>query len=218
MCGERNLRSHCGLDPRLLLDYVAHRGDAGADEATAVTDRRRRPSAATVVLVGGVVLAAATMLPFLNVTTSTGSTGLRGVTEFGSGATLLGVAIMMIATSLPMYVARSRIGLRALGGLALLLGMLGAVVLWRQATNLPDVVVVDDRGGLVLTWGMSPAEVVADVGGQLAQSSAGAGLFLAAAGVLIELAGGVMRLRGPRAGPAATVTPSATPAPPPATD
>jgi len=175
-------------------------------------ERRAAPTAAIVTIVGGVLLAVASFLPWAKVSGSGASVTAKGL-DGSDGYITLAAGLIAVVAGLVMLRATRRV----LAVVAVLVGLVGGGIALYDALTAKDSVLDAAAEELAPSFGVSADQVRAALDQAVDSGtlgvSIGVGLYIAIAGGLVAIAGGVLGLRETVAEPAAAPT-APTPATP----
>jgi hypothetical protein len=176
------------------------------------TGPRAAPTAAIVAIVGGALLAVGSFLPWAEVSGSDASVTAKGL-DGSDGYITLAAGLVAVVTGLMML----RGTRRAVAVVAVLVGLVGGGLALSDTLTAKDSVLDAAAEELAPSFGVSAEQVRAALDlaiddGQLGVSI-GVGLYVAMAGGLIAIVGGVLGLRDSAAG-STTVTRGITTDPP----
>jgi hypothetical protein len=172
------------------------------------TEPRAAPTAGIVAIVGGALLAVGSLLPWAEVSGSGESVTAKGL-DGSDGYITLAAGVVAVVTGLVML----RGTRRAVAVVAVLVGLVGGGLALYDALTAKDSVLDAAAEELAPSFGVSADQVRAALDQAIDEGQLGVsisiGLYVAMAGGLIAIVGGVLGLRE-----SAGVTPAAT-APPP---
>ena len=175
-------------------------------------ERRAAPTAAIVTIVGGVLLAVASFLPWAKVSGSGASVTAKGL-DGSDGYITLAAGLIAVVAGLVMLRATRRV----LAVVAVLVGLVGGGIALYDALTAKDSVLDAAAEELAPSFGVSADQVRAALDQAVDSGtlgvSIGVGLYIAIAGGLVAIAGGVLGLRETVAEPVAAPT-APTPATP----
>jgi len=175
-------------------------------------ERRAAPTAAIVTIVGGVLLAVASFLPWAKVSGSGASVTAKGL-DGSDGYITLAAGLIAVVAGLVLLRATRRV----LAVVAVLVGLVGGGIALYDALTAKDSVLDAAAEELAPSFGVSADQVRAALDQAVDSGtlgvSIGVGLYIAIAGGLVAIAGGVLGLRETVAEPAAAPT-APTPATP----
>jgi hypothetical protein len=186
----------------------ARPGAAGNGGDMSQTEPRAAPTAGIVAIVGGALLAVGSFLPWAEVSGSDASVTAKGL-DGSDGYITLAAGLVAVVTGL-LVVRGTR---RAVAVVAVLVGLIGGGLALYDALTVKDSVLDAAAEEVAPSFGVSADQVRAVLdqaidAGQLGVSI-GIGLYVALAGGLIAIVGGVLGLRQ-SAAQSATVTPGTT--------
>jgi tryptophan-associated transmembrane protein len=168
-------------------------------------ERRAAPTAAIVTIVGGVLLAVASFLPWAKVSGSGASVTAKGL-DGSDGYITLAAGLIAVVAGLVMLRATRRV----LAVVAVLVGLVGGGIALYDALTAKDSVLDAAAEELAPSFGVSADQVRAALDQAVDSGtlgvSIGVGLYIAIAGGLVAIAGGVLGLRETVAEPAAAPT------------
>jgi Tryptophan-associated transmembrane protein (Trp_oprn_chp) len=175
-------------------------------------ERRAAPTAAIVTIVGGVLLAVASFLPWAKVSGSGASVTAKGL-DGSDGYITLAAGLIAVVAGLVLLRATRRV----LAVVAVLVGLVGGGIALYDALTAKDSVLDAAAEELAPSFGVSADQVRAALDQAVDSGtlgvSIGVGLYIAIAGGLVAIAGGVLGLRETVAEPAAAPTAPTPPTP-----